>query len=157
MLENEEIKNKDMDNWIALQYKEAIDFLTQAIVIYPNFMDAYYVRVDLNRFFDNHQKVMDDFNEILKIEFDSFAYSERTFAKLRMGLGEEALEDFNLIIKRQPNNADLYANRGIVKEKMSDFKGAFQDYTHASALAPDDVFNKQMVEDIKMKLKNIES
>ena len=73
-----------------------------------------------------------------------------------MGLDKEALEDFNSIIEREPTNADLYANRAIVKEKMGDFKGAFEDYSRASALDPDDIFNKQMVEDIKMKLKNIE-
>ncbi len=155
LLENEYVRNKDIDELIATQYQEAIYCLTQAIVIYPNFIDAYYVRADLNRFFGNHQKVMDDFNEILKIEFDIFAYSERTFAKLRMGLDEEALEDFNTIINSEPNNADLYANRGIVKEKMGDFEGAFEDYTRASILNPNDIFNKQMVEDIKTKLKNI--
>jgi tetratricopeptide (TPR) repeat protein len=145
-----ELEKNAEDTAIAI-YKEAIDCLTQAIAIYPNFAAAYDVRADLHKFFGNHQNVIDDYSASLRIEFDTFTYSDRAFAKLRMGQKEEALKDFNSIIETEPNNANLYLNRAMTKDIMGDKIGALQDYLRSFDINPNDIFVQNEIELLNKK------
>jgi tetratricopeptide (TPR) repeat protein len=150
---NEALKDEETDKLIFAKYREAIGYLTEAIKIYPDFEDAYYVRANLYRVLDDELNLIDDFTEVLRIEYDVFAIKEIAFAKLRIGHADEALNDFNTVIKNEPKNSSLYSYRGIVKQKMGDLKGALIDYQYASELDKNDLFAKQMVAEIETELK----
>ena len=44
------------------------------------------------------------------------------------------MNDCNTAIGLNPDYAEAYLNRGIVKEVMKDFKGACEDFTKAASL-----------------------
>ena len=134
---NEELAaNETINASIEAKYMEAIDYLTEAIKIYPDFADAYSVRADLNKFFNNHQQMIDDFSEELRIEFDAATYSERAFTKLTIGQKEDALKDFDTIIEREPNNLELYANRAFAKFRIGQAENALKDFDLIIERAP---------------------
>ncbi|WP_163460233.1 tetratricopeptide repeat protein, partial [Escherichia coli] len=47
-----------------------------------------------------------------------------------------AIEDYTKAIELNPNNANIYYNRGVEKEKLKDFQGALADYNKALVLNP---------------------
>jgi V8-like Glu-specific endopeptidase len=49
-----------------------------------------------------------------------------------------ALADYNQAIKLDPNYADAYYGRGIVRSKLGDKQGAITDYTQAIKINPND-------------------
>lgn len=153
---NEELAaNETINAAIEAKYIEAIDYLTEAIKIYPDFADAYAVRADLNKFFKNHQQILDDLTEELRIESDPDpeVYVQRAFINLTLGRVVEALKDFDTSIEREPENADFYSNRASLKNNMGNTEGALADYLKAFALNTDDVFITSKIEEIKNKLK----
>ncbi len=54
--------------------------------------------------------------------------------KSHQGKNKEALEDVNNAIALDPNYADSYNIRGIVRKDLGDIQGAIKDYTNAIAL-----------------------
>jgi hypothetical protein len=49
-----------------------------------------------------------------------------------------ALTDFNRALEINPNNANAYSRRGVVRQLEGDFSGALSDYDQFIALKPDD-------------------
>lgn len=60
--------------------------------------------------------------------------AERGYQRLQNGDLKGALEDYNEVVRLEPNDAENYLNRGLVKEKMRDLPGALADYSHALKL-----------------------
>ena len=58
---------------------------------------------------------------------------------------EGALQDYNKAIELNPNYAEVFNNRGILKKGMNDLEGALQDYNKAIELNPNyaEVFNNR--------------
>src|SRR6218665_46365 len=56
-------------------------------------------------------------------------YYSRGFLSYNVGDYKNALADYDLAIKMQPEEFDYYHSRGMLKDKMNDFKGAADDYT----------------------------
>lgn len=74
------------------------------------------------------------------IESDStsvYAYIERAYQNLQEGNFENALNDYDLAIRLQPKDPDLWLNRGVVREKLKDLVGAYDDYSVAIQLKED--------------------
>ncbi len=60
--------------------------------------------------------------------------AERAYQRLEKGDLPGALEDYNELVKLEPQDDENYLNRGIVKEKMKDIHGALLDYSKAIQL-----------------------
>jgi len=60
--------------------------------------------------------------------------AERAYQRMQKGDLKGALEDYNEVIRMEPNEPDNYINRGILKEKMKDLPGALADFSHALKL-----------------------
>jgi tetratricopeptide (TPR) repeat protein len=60
--------------------------------------------------------------------------AERGYQRLQSGDLKGALEDYNEVVRLEPNEPDNYINRGLVKEKLKDYAGALADYSHALKL-----------------------
>jgi tetratricopeptide (TPR) repeat protein len=61
-------------------------------------------------------------------------YFVRGMARSKIGLYIEAIQDFNEAVNLNPNNADIYDNRGYVKYATQDYAGAIKDYGTAIEL-----------------------
>ncbi|HJX06206.1 MAG TPA: tetratricopeptide repeat protein [Candidatus Nanoarchaeia archaeon] len=46
------------------------------------------------------------------------------------------LKDLNKCIKIKPDYADAYVERGLIKQRMGDLKGAENDYKKAKEIEP---------------------
>ena len=53
------------------------------------------------------------------------------------GKYDEAIEEFEKVIKINPKNADAYFNVGMVKEAKNDFSGAKKMYEKTLEITPD--------------------
>ena len=58
-----------------------------------------------------------------------FPYAERGFQALNQGKYGQALNDFNKALSLEPSNADYWLHRGMAKEKLRDWVGAYDDYS----------------------------
>ncbi len=60
--------------------------------------------------------------------------AERAFYRLQNNDLSGALQDYNELVRMEPNVAEGYLNRGFVKERLKDLEGALQDFTKAISL-----------------------
>jgi Trypsin-like peptidase domain/Tetratricopeptide repeat len=63
-------------------------------------------------------------------------YTLASSLQFRQGNYQKGLEILNEGIRRHPNNASLYLNRGVAKTALRDYQGAQDDYTRAIQLKP---------------------
>lgn len=56
---------------------------------------------------------------------------------LQRGQLDKALEGFKQVLSWDPDYAEAYSNRGVIKNAKGDFNGAIADYNMAIALKPD--------------------
>lgn len=71
------------------------------------------------------------------IESDSasvYAYVERAYQNMQEGNYQQALADYDMAIKLETLDPDLWLNRGFVREKLNDAAGAYSDYSRAIQL-----------------------
>ncbi|MGH9835764.1 MAG: tetratricopeptide repeat protein [Blastocatellia bacterium] len=66
----------------------------------------------------------------------SVSYRQRGDQWMGQGNSERAIEDYNLALVFDPNNADAYNNRGAARYDRGDFAGAVADYSRALQINP---------------------
>lgn len=71
---------------------------------------------------------------IAKNEKLPYPRAERGYQRLQAGDYKGALEDYNEVVRLEPDDPENYLNRGLVREKMKDLAGALADYSHALKL-----------------------
>jgi len=84
-------------------------------------------------------------------------YYNMGIEEAKQGNYEEALEDFNKAIELMPEYTQAYINRAYyAKEKLSDYKGAIEDYIIAINMSTDDndAHAYSNMAYAKMKMKN---
>jgi tetratricopeptide (TPR) repeat protein len=62
-------------------------------------------------------------------------YLERAYQRMQNGQYREALGDYNVALKLEWRDAEIWLNRGFVREKLNDLTGAYADYTKAISLS----------------------
>lgn len=67
-------------------------------------------------------------------EESAVGYCERGILKLDRCEFEDAIEDFDRSLRLNPRHARAYNNRGIARERLSDYQGAMGDFTQAIEL-----------------------
>ena len=67
---------------------------------------------------------------------DIDAHIERGFLYLQLNQNLAAIDDYNAVIKIDPNHALAYNNRAIAKTHLRDNWGAYLDYTQAIKIRP---------------------
>jgi tetratricopeptide (TPR) repeat protein len=83
-------------------------------------------------------------------------YYERANWKVYQGNLGEAIEDLNTVIKLNPNNSRNYNSRGIVYEKIGDYKAAMADFEQALLLNPYSAEAQHNIRNLSNKIKNSE-
>ena len=96
-------------------------------------------------------------DDVLKVEIRSYIKDDiykdyelffKGFDAFKKGYYQEAIEYYTLFIKKYPNPANAYINRGVAKAKLGDYRGAIQDYNKSIEMEPynaDAYFNRGIV------------
>jgi tetratricopeptide (TPR) repeat protein len=115
----------------------AIDDYDRAIILNPNYIDAYYGRAYEKSKLRDRKGAIDDYNRAITLNPNYVdAYYSRGIVKSESGDKQGAINDYNRAITLNPNYTIAYNNRGIVKSELGDEKGAIDDYNRAINLDP---------------------
>jgi tetratricopeptide (TPR) repeat protein len=117
----------------------AIEELSQAIRINPNYAIAYHLRAYVHVQLQSYPQALADYNRsiVLNPKFAK-AYNNRGQLKVdRLQDPKGALADFDAAIVLNPRYAAAYNNRGTLKaDNLNDPNGALLDYGRAISLNP---------------------
>ena len=122
-------------------YKGAIADYTRAIELSPNYALLYNRRAGAKVELGDYAGAEKDINRAIKLEPNGGGHwFARALLKNEMKRPEEALVDINKAIELEPEaDAEVYLNRGFIKEDLQDCKGAIKDFTRAIELNPTEV------------------
>ena len=101
---------------------------------------------------DPYAKIL-AYDKVIRLKPDNvFAYSERGFAKNKLGRNEEALVDLDEAIRLDPTYAKAYNNRGVAMSHLGHRKHALADFNEAIRLDPADAiaYNNRGYENNKL-------
>jgi tetratricopeptide (TPR) repeat protein len=80
---------------------------------------------------------INDFTEDIRSHPNhALSYSDRGFARRKLGDEQGAINDYDRAIHLYPNNADAYYSRGVSRYNLKDRQGAIRDYSQAIRLNP---------------------
>ena len=130
------------------EYEKSIRHFTQAIILEPNFFEAYHNRGVAYSTMEQYDQAIEDFNETIRLHPSlADAYHSRGKAYQSKGENNSAIEDFNKAIELNPNYAEAYNNRGIVYKQTGDYDRAIANYNKAIELNPslDEVYHNRGV------------
>ncbi|MEG5042051.1 MULTISPECIES: tetratricopeptide repeat protein [unclassified Microcoleus] len=115
----------------------AIEDLSKAIGLNPNYAEAYYNRGILRYVSGDKQGAIADFNEVLRINPNLFqAYVNRGNARDDSGDSQGAIADYNEALRINPSDSKAYYNRGVTRSRLGDNQSAIADYNEALRINP---------------------
>ena len=129
---------------------DAISNLNMAIIINPNYAEAYSLRGTVKTYLRDRYGAISDYSKA--IELGEFVYVSRATEKQRLGDLNGAFSDYDKAIEINPNDMWAYIKRASIKEDLGDFKGALSDLTKAIEIAPNDWVNIQDRGLLKIKM-----
>ncbi len=95
--------------------KEAINHFNQALLLNPDYANAYFNRGMINIKSGQYKEALQDFSETIRLKPDYIpAYFNRAIARSKVGKYHLAIDDYSDIIRLKPDHADAYNNRGAV-------------------------------------------
>ena len=123
------------------QIKNDVTFYDKVISLYPNHVEAYYLRGFVRyKFFGLYIEAVADYDKIISLspKYPEIYYL-RGFANLRCGFRKQATDDLARAVKanQPPIDADAYYVRGIANTLLRRSKTANKDYENAVKLNPD--------------------
>ncbi len=92
------------DKYEKGDYQGALAAYSQAIVLNPNYVEAYNRRGIARRALGDNQAAIADVNEALRINpSDALAYYDRGIARVRLGEFQDAIADYSEALRINPN------------------------------------------------------
>ena len=127
----------------GIKYSEpekAIEYLTQAIQLEPNFTEAYHIRGYIYIWsLNQYARAIADYDQALRLEpNDAKLYSFRGQAYLCLKQYYRAIEDFTQAIRLEPHYA-TYIYRGGAYVELNQLIRAIEDFDQAIRLNPEDM------------------
>lgn len=135
-----ELYKKAYALWDGEKYtdaEKALEYLSNAIKLQPNFADAYNLRGNAYQNLGQYQRAIEDYNEALRLKSDYTFYFNRGRACLNLGQHERAIKDLNEAIRLQPNFALGYINRAYIYTILGQYERAIKDNGEVIRLQPD--------------------
>lgn len=118
---------------------KAIEYLTNAIKLQPDYAGAYGVRGSIFEQIGQYQEAINDYNEAIRLKPDyAVAFHSRGLAYDNLGQYQRAIEDYNQAIRLKPDDAVAYHNRGLAYDNLGQHQRAIEDYNEAIRLQPND-------------------
>ena len=120
--------------------EKAIEYLNMAIILKPDYAEAYDYRGNAYADLGQYQRAIEDYNLAIRLKPDFFeAYFNRGTAYGRnLGQYQRAIEDFNEAIRLRPDGAESYNHRGLLYYILGQHQQAIKDYSKAIRLNPND-------------------
>ena len=139
------------------EYQKAVDEISKAIDLEPEYNTAYYYRSLAYMNMDEYEKAISDIDKAIKFAPKVFGYfNHRGTVYLFWKKYPKAIEDFTKALTIEPRNIVSYINRGDAYRLSENYENAITDYT--SALSLDDklihVHNNRGYTYYKIKEKN---
>jgi len=136
--------------------RDALRVAEDALKLFPNDPELYYVRGLLNFQSGRHKPAADDYDKVLSLdpEWNTYqVYFNRGFANDALQRPDQAIQDFTKAITADPNNVGGYVARGNLLYNTAKYLDAADDYKKAEILNPD---NSVIVYNIGMSYYKIE-
>jgi tetratricopeptide (TPR) repeat protein len=116
-------------------YLAALSDYDKIIDIAPNDSRGLYKSLEIrSNILDDNKSALEDYNKLVRIEYNSNSYSGRASVKEKLGDNKGAIEDYSIAIRLNNKDKDLYFNRARIKSKLQDYRGAILDYNEAILL-----------------------
>jgi tetratricopeptide (TPR) repeat protein len=119
---------------------KAIEYLSTAIKLNPDYSDAYLTRGIIYSAIGQKSLAMKDFKKVVQLEKpkDSFGYARRGSAYLGLNDYQRAIQDYDYAIQLQPDDPSYYPARGFVYIELKQYQRAIKDFDDAIRLKTDD-------------------
>ena len=121
---------KGRTEWRLRRTKMAIADLEQALVYDPNHFEAHQTLGDLFLELKLYAKAKKSFDKAVALN-PSFVPKGMKHKRAAQNKEDylEAMQEFNHEIEENPRNSEALFNRGLHKEMVSDYQGAYDDFT----------------------------
>ncbi|MDA7648248.1 tetratricopeptide repeat protein [Alphaproteobacteria bacterium] len=114
------------------QYGVALDLLSKAILIKPDYGDALFNRGQVLKEVERYEEALDDYSQALCVHpKDPRILNNRANVLVHLNRHNEALNDFDKVINHKPNDPVAYYNRGLLLQNIDRFEDALNDYKEA--------------------------
>lgn len=111
---------------------DKVNRLSKAILLVPQFVDAFLARADVFRGRGEFDLSLSDCDHAVRLQPDSaLVFYRRGNARYDKGNFEGALQDYTEALRLNPGYGAAYVNRGVVRFEMREFLGAERDHTEA--------------------------
>ena len=119
--------------------QKAIEYLSQAIRLKPDYAYAYVNRGAAYVMIEQYQQAISDYNEGIRLApYDALAYNNRGLAYGMQGQFQRAMEDYSQAIRLKSDYVDAYVSRGMGYNYLQQYQRAIVDLNHAIRLKPDE-------------------
>ena len=120
-------------------YHEAIAAYDQAILLKPDFANAYSNRGVAKTQLGQYSAAVADYDMAIRLDpTDASVYYFRGIVKAELYQHGAAIVDYDAAIRLKPDYASAYYNRGVAKTQLGHHGAAIADYDAAIHLEPDD-------------------
>jgi tetratricopeptide (TPR) repeat protein len=117
-------------------HRGALKDLNKLVRVAADFGEGYRLRGILFKETGELEKAKDNFKKAASLK-DSIYHIGRGISKIKAGDFENAREEFDRAIEKNPEQAVAFSNRGIARVHCGDLEGAIEDYSIAIRLQPD--------------------
>ncbi len=114
-----------------------LDYLTQALELYPSYVDALNKRAQVYDEMKNYENAKKDYDKALSIAPERAAlYISRSYTFIRTEKYEEALKDLEKALSLEPHHKEAFNNRADVYRRLGKYDAAIKDAEKALELDP---------------------
>lgn len=139
------------ENIYFKRFSAAIDDCNVAILLNENCAEAYYKRGIAKYNSGGAKDAIEDCDRALELRQDILFYKLRAESKEALGQFEEAIADYNEIIKLDSENVIAYLCLGELKYGLRDLRGAINDFEKSMELGCGNHFNHIGIASLKLE------
>ncbi|MEM2974161.1 MAG: tetratricopeptide repeat protein [Candidatus Micrarchaeia archaeon] len=118
-------------------YDRAIENYNMAIILNPQFLEAYFNRALCYYNKKNYDKAIEDYTHAIDIDPDNpLIYNNRGDAYYRKQDFEKAIADYDKAISLNPEYLKAHYNRGLAYACLQDYESAVDNFTKVTEIDP---------------------
>jgi tetratricopeptide (TPR) repeat protein len=118
-------------------YKDAEIYFSKYLEKFSNDVSAYFNRGYARFKLKEYKNAISDFSTVLATDVTGESYFYRANCYYSIKDYDNAFDDYTKALEQQPDNYNIYYNRGYSCFRLKDYEGAIRDWQKAVALNPD--------------------
>ena len=131
---------RGLANYLKRHHKSCIKDLRKAIEFNINtkYLGNIYYHIGISfAWIDKYHRAIEPLSKAIEAHQDDIRYyHERAKCFTLVQMYENALEDFNIVLEKQPKNANALFGRGFAYKNLGMFQDAANDWERAKVLDP---------------------